>query len=135
MLRGALGPAPGRAGRRGLPVPLVPWAAPGAAAPGLVVQAGPVAGADADGARAGVYLRPHSGGLVHLEAPDAAVDLHTPDANCGLGGRATAPGPRVVRGLDDAGVTGYRVCVRPDARGRPVRSSAGCPAPDGSTSR
>jgi len=51
---------------------------------------------------------------VHLEAPDAAVDLHTPDAKLRrwaeeLLGRARL----VVRGLDDAEVAGYRVCVRP----------------------
>ena len=61
-----------------------------------------------------VYLRPHSGGLVHLEAPDAAVDLHTPDAKLRrwaeeLLGRARL----VARGLDDAEVARYRVCVRP----------------------
>src|SRR5215831_19480720 len=72
----------GLAGATG-PVPLVPWATPGAAAPGLMVRAGPVtAPGPARVVHAPqVYLRPHSGGLVHLEAPDAAVDLHTPDAD------------------------------------------------------
>jgi glycine/D-amino acid oxidase-like deaminating enzyme len=61
-----------------------------------------------------VYLRPHAGGLVQLEAPDAAVDLHTPDAElrrwaAELLDRAR----RVTRALDEATVTGYRVCVRP----------------------
>lgn len=97
-------------------VPLVPWQTPGAAAPGLVVQAGPVT---PDGlARMvhapAVHLRPHSSGLVHLEAPDAAVDLHTSGARlrrwaAGLLGRAR----EVSRGLDQAAVTGYQVCVRP----------------------
>jgi glycine/D-amino acid oxidase-like deaminating enzyme len=98
------------------PVPLVPWAPPGAAAPGLVVQAGPVTppGLARVVHSPEVYLRPHSGGLVHLEAPDAAVDLHTPDAELRrwadeLLGRAR----RVVRGLAGAAVVGYRVCVRP----------------------
>ena len=97
-------------------VPLVPWQPPGAAAPGLVVRAGPVT---PDGpARMvhapGIHLRPHAAGQVHLEAPDAAVDLHTPDAElrrwaAELLGRAR----RVSRGLDQAAVTGYQVCVRP----------------------
>ena len=62
------------------PVPLVQWAVPGATAPGLVVQVGPVIppGPTRVVHTPEVYLRPHSRGLVHLEAPDAAVDLHTP---------------------------------------------------------
>jgi glycine/D-amino acid oxidase-like deaminating enzyme len=106
------------------PVPLVPWAEPGATAPGLVVQAGPVA---APGPvrmmhTPQVHLRPHAGGLVHLEAPDAAVDLHTPEPDlrrwaAELLSRAQA----VVDGLDGASVTGYRVCVRPmPADGRSI---------------
>jgi glycine/D-amino acid oxidase-like deaminating enzyme len=51
---------------------------------------------------------------VHLEGPDAAVDLHTPDAElrrwaAELLGRARL----VIPGLAQAEVTGYRVCVRP----------------------
>ncbi len=98
------------------PVPLLPWQTPGAEAPGLVVRAGPVA---ADGpARMvhapGISLRPHTGGRVHLEALDATVDLHTPGAElrrwaAELLGRAR----QVTRGLDQAAVTGYQVCVRP----------------------
>jgi glycine/D-amino acid oxidase-like deaminating enzyme len=61
-----------------------------------------------------ICLRPHSGGLLHLEAPDAAVDLHTPDP---VLRRWTAEllrrAQRTVRGLDQAQVTGYQVCVRP----------------------
>ncbi len=98
------------------PVPLVPWQEPGATAPGLVVQAGPVAapGLTRIVHAPEVYLRPHAGGLVHLEAPDAAVDLHTPDGElrrwaAELLDRAR----RVTGGLDEAAVTGYRVCVRP----------------------
>jgi len=96
------------------PVPLVPWSSPGAEAPGLVVRAGPASGPVRMVHAPEVYLRPHAGGLVHLEAPDAAVDLHTPDAKLRrwaeeLLGRARL----VVRGLDDAEVAGYRVCVRP----------------------
>jgi glycine/D-amino acid oxidase-like deaminating enzyme len=99
-----------------VPVPLVPWQTVGAAAPGLVVWAGP---ASPDGpARVvhapGIHLRPHTGGQVHLEALDAAVDLHTPGAElrrwaAELLGRAR----RVTRGLDQAAVTTYQVCVRP----------------------
>lgn len=98
------------------PIPLVPWQEPGAAAPGLVVQAGPV------GSPAltrivhapEVYLRPHAGGLVHLEAPDAAVDLHTPDRELRRwAGELLDRARRVTGALDGATVAGYRVCVRP----------------------
>src|SRR5215831_4759855 len=106
------------------PVPLVPWAAPGATAPGLVVQAGPVTpAAPARIVHAPrVYLRPHGGGLVHLEAPDAAVDLHTPQADLQRwAGELLSRACRVVRGLDGASVAGYRVCVRPmPADGRSI---------------
>jgi glycine/D-amino acid oxidase-like deaminating enzyme len=62
----------------------------------------------------GVYLRPHEGGQVHLEAPDAAVDLHTPDEELRRwAGELLDRARRVAGGLDDATVTGYRVCVRP----------------------
>jgi glycine/D-amino acid oxidase-like deaminating enzyme len=98
------------------PILLVPWAEPGAAAPGLVVRAGPVA---APGLTRMVHapevcLRPHAGGLVHLEAPDAAVDLHTPDEELRRwAGELLDRARQVTGGLDDAAVTGYRVCVRP----------------------
>ena len=98
------------------PVPLVPWAGPGAEAPGLVVRAGPVT--PPGPARVlhapQVYLRPHEGGMVQLEAPDAAVDLHTPDAVLGRwADELLRRARRVVHGLDRAGVAGYQVCVRP----------------------
>src|SRR6516165_2645232 len=99
-----------------VPVPLVPWAEPGAPAPGLVVRAGPVTtpGPARMVHAPRVFLRPHAGGLVHLEAPDAAVDLHTPEADLRRwAGELLGRARRVVRGLDGAGVTGYRVCVRP----------------------
>ena len=106
------------------PVPLVPWAAPGATAPGLVVQAGPVTpAAPARVVHAPrVYLRPHAGGLVHLEAPDAAVDLHTPEADLRRwAGELLRRARRVAGGLDGASVAGYRVCVRPmPADGRSI---------------
>jgi D-hydroxyproline dehydrogenase subunit beta len=98
------------------PVPLVLWAEPGATAPGLVVHAGPVAspGLTRMVHAPGVCLRPHAGGLVHLEAPDAAVDLHTPGEELrGWAGELLDRARRVTGGLDDASVTRYRVCVRP----------------------
>ena len=98
------------------PVPLVPWAGPGAKAPGLVVQAGPSAspGLTRMIHTPGVHLRPHESGHVHLEAPDAAVDLHTPDKELRRwAGELLDRARRVTGVLDDATVTGYRVCVRP----------------------
>jgi glycine/D-amino acid oxidase-like deaminating enzyme len=106
------------------PVPLVPWAPQGAAAPGLVVRAGPVTrpGPARVVHAPDVYLRPHAGRLVHLEAPDAAVDLHTPEADLRRwADELLRRARRVVRGLAGAGVTGYRVCVRPmPADGRSI---------------
>jgi len=99
-----------------LPVPLVTWDTPGATAPGLVVRAGPVA---PDGPAHVIHtpqlaLRPHSGGLVHLEAPDAAVDLHTPGAELLRWAAELLHRARgAVRGLEQAAVTDYQVCVRP----------------------
>jgi glycine/D-amino acid oxidase-like deaminating enzyme len=98
------------------PVPLVPWAGPGATAPGLVVQAGRAAspGLTRMIHTPSVHLRPHEGGQVHLEAPDAAVDLHTPDKELRRwAGELLDRARRVTGVLDDATVTGYRVCVRP----------------------
>ena len=106
------------------PVPLVPWAEPGATAPGLVVQAGPVAspGPVRMMHTPRVHLRPHAGGLVHLEAPDAAVDLHTPEPDLRRwAGELLSRARGVADGLDSASVTGYRVCVRPmPADGRSI---------------
>jgi glycine/D-amino acid oxidase-like deaminating enzyme len=106
------------------PVPLVPWAVPGATAPGLVVQAGPVTptGPARIVHAPRVYLRPHAGGLVHLEAPDAAVDLHTLEADLWRwAGELLRRARRVAGGLDGARVVGYRVCVRPmPADGRSI---------------
>ena len=104
-------------------VPLVPWAEPGAPAPGLVVEAGPVAlpGPARIVHAPWIHLRPHSAGRVHLEAPDARVDLHTPGPELGRwAGELLRRARGVVSGLDDAEVTGYRVCVRPDASRWPV---------------
>ena len=97
-------------------VPLVTWDTPGATAPGLVVRAGPVT---ADGPIRVIHtpqlaLRPHSGGLVQLEAPDAAVDLHTPGAELlTWAGELLHRARGTVRGLDEAAVADYQVCVRP----------------------
>jgi glycine/D-amino acid oxidase-like deaminating enzyme len=98
------------------PVPRIPWAAPGAEAPGLVVRAGPVTppGPARVVHAPDVYLRPHAGGMVQLEAPDAAVDLHTPDTVLGRwADELLRRARRVVHGLDRAAVAGYQVCVRP----------------------
>ena len=97
-------------------IPLVPWDSPGATAPGLVVQVGPVS--PAGPARLvhtpGICLRPHPGGLLHLEAPDAAVDLHTPDPDLRhWAAELLRRAQQTVRGLDQARVVEYQVCVRP----------------------
>jgi D-hydroxyproline dehydrogenase subunit beta len=109
---------PGLAALAGVPVhvPLVPWDTPGATAPDLVVRVAPV---DPPAPVRVLHtpdlsLRPHSGGQVHLEALDVAVDLHTPEPELDrwaaeLLGRAR----RTVRGLDHARVTERHVCVRP----------------------
>jgi len=106
------------------PVPLIGWAEPGAKAPGLVVQAGPVTppGPVRVVHAPQIYLRPHHGGLVHLEAPDATVDLHTPEADLRRWAEELLRrARRVVRGLHHASVTSYQVCVRPmPADGRPI---------------
>ena len=100
------------------PVPLVPWERRGSVAPGLVVRAGPVA-------RPGpvrllhtpeLSLRPHAGGLLHLEAEDAsaAVDLHTPEPELRRWAEEVLRRARhTVRGFDEARVVEARVCVRP----------------------
>ena len=100
------------------PIPLVPWLPPGAEAPGLVVQAGPVSPAEPGPARMvhapDVYFRPHTAGRVHLEAPDVHADLHTGEPALGdLASELLRRAQRVTGGLDAAEVTGYRVCVRP----------------------
>jgi glycine/D-amino acid oxidase-like deaminating enzyme len=97
-------------------IPLVPWDTPGATAPGLVVQVGPVSPAASTRLvhTPEICLRPHPGGLLHLEAPDAAVDLHTPGPNLRRWAAELLRRARqAVRGLDQARVVEYRVCVRP----------------------
>jgi D-hydroxyproline dehydrogenase subunit beta len=98
------------------PVPLVAWDTPGSTAPELVVYAGPVGpqGPARIVHTPEICLRPHSGGLLHLEALDGAVDLHTPEAD--LRRRADEllrRARRTVCGLDDARVVRHQVCVRP----------------------
>ena len=98
------------------PVPLDGWSEPGATAPGLVVRVGPVAAAGPQRVvhTPRICLRPHAGGLLHLEAPDAAVDLHTSGPELRRwAGELLRRARRTVRGLDDTRVVAYRVCVRP----------------------
>lgn len=106
------------------PVPLIPWATPGAAAPALVVLAGPVRRPGPARVIHGpdVHLRPDADGLVHLEAPDAAVDMHTPEGDVRRwAGELLNRAQQVARGLQDASVVDYRVCVRPmPADGQPI---------------
>ena len=99
-------------------VPLVPWRTSGSAAPGLVVRVGPVAppGPVRLVHTPDLALRPHPGGLLHLEAEDAAaaVDLHTPEPELRRwGDELLHRARRTVRGLDDARVVELKVCARP----------------------
>jgi D-hydroxyproline dehydrogenase subunit beta len=98
------------------PVPLIGWDTPGATAPGLVVRVGPVSPAAPVRVvhTSEISLRPHPGQLLQLEAPDAAVDLHTPDTRLRRwAAELLSRARRTVRGLDDARVVQYQVCVRP----------------------
>jgi glycine/D-amino acid oxidase-like deaminating enzyme len=99
-------------------VPLVPWDTPGSTAPALVVRVGPVAPAGPVRLvhAPDVYLRPHPGRLLHLEAPEtaAAVDLHTPEPELRRwADELLRRAQRTVRGLEDARVVEFQVCVRP----------------------
>src|SRR6202035_5703659 len=110
----ALAALPGAAGA----VALVLWATPGSAAPGLAVRVGPVAppGPVRLLHTPDLALRPHPGGLLHLEAEDAAaaVDLHTPEPDVRRwAAELLHRARRTVRGLDDAQVVKFKVCVRP----------------------
>jgi glycine/D-amino acid oxidase-like deaminating enzyme len=96
--------------------PLVPWDTPGSTAPALVARVGPVAPPSPVKLvhTPEISLRPHSGGLLHLEAPDAAVDLHTPEPELRRwAAELLRRARRTVRGLDDAQVVEFQVCVRP----------------------
>jgi D-hydroxyproline dehydrogenase subunit beta len=99
-------------------VPLVPWQTEGSVAPGLVVRVGPVAppGPVRLLHTPDLAVRPHPGGLLQLEAEDAAaaVDLHTPEPELRRwAAELLRRARRTVRGLDDAQVVAYQVCVRP----------------------
>jgi D-hydroxyproline dehydrogenase subunit beta len=97
-------------------VPLVAWDTPGSPAPALVVRIGPVTPAAPTRLvhAPTVFLRPHSGGLLHLEAPDVPVDLHTPEAEVhDRAGELLSRARRTVRGLDEARIVACQVCVRP----------------------
>ncbi|HWM95852.1 MAG TPA: FAD-dependent oxidoreductase [Streptosporangiaceae bacterium] len=99
-------------------VPLIPWGPKGSAAPGLVVRVGPVAppGPVRLVHTPDLALRPHPGGLLHLEAEDAAaaVDLRTPEPELRRwAAELLRRAQRTVRGLDDARVVELKVCVRP----------------------
>ncbi|MGD0246676.1 MAG: FAD-dependent oxidoreductase [Streptosporangiaceae bacterium] len=98
------------------PVPLIPWRVPGSTAPGLTVRVGPVTppGPVRLVHTPDLALRPHPGGLLHLEAPDAAVDLHTPQADLDHWAKELLHrAQHTVRGLDDARVVDVKVCPRP----------------------
>jgi glycine/D-amino acid oxidase-like deaminating enzyme len=59
-------------------------------------------------------LRPHPGGLLHLEAPDTPVDLHTPEAELDRWAEELLRrAQRTVLGLDAARVVDRKVCPRP----------------------
>jgi glycine/D-amino acid oxidase-like deaminating enzyme len=99
-------------------VPLIPWGPKGSTAPGLVVRVGPVAppGPVRLVHTPDLALRPHPGGLLHLEAEDAAaaVDLRTPEPELRRwAAELLRRARRTVRGLDDARVADLKVCVRP----------------------
>jgi glycine/D-amino acid oxidase-like deaminating enzyme len=98
------------------PIPLVPWRIPGSAAPGFVARIGPVTppGPVRLVHTPELALRPHPGGLLHLEAPDAAVDLHTPESDLDRWAEELLRrAQRTVHGLDHARVVDRKVCPRP----------------------
>lgn len=106
-------------------IPLVPWQGPGDAAPGFVVRVGPVAepflGRVIHGPA--ICARPHEdtlhldtlhGDALHLEAPDAAVDLHTPDLERERWAEELLHrARRYLPDLARARALEHRVCVRP----------------------
>ena len=100
-----------------VPVPLVPWENRGSTAPGLVVRVGPVTppGPVRLVHTPELSLRPHPGGLLHLEAEDAAaVDVHPPEPELRRwAAELLRRARRTVRGLGDARVVEKTVCVRP----------------------
>ena len=99
----------------GAEVPVVDPSPPGSESPALVVRAGPVAAPPLRVLHTPlVHMRAHGVDLVHLEAGDTDVDLHTPDGELDrlaalLLDRARA----VVPALRGAEVVDRQVCVRP----------------------
>ncbi len=99
-----------------VPVPLIPWRVPGSTAPGLTARVGPVTppGPVRLVHTPELALRPHPGGLLHLEAPDATVDLHTPQAELDRWAKELlSRAQQTVHGLDNARVVDVKVCPRP----------------------
>jgi glycine/D-amino acid oxidase-like deaminating enzyme len=99
-------------------VPLTPWENSGSTAPGLVVRVGPVAppGPVRLLHTPDLAVRSHPGGLLQLEAEDAAaaVDLHTSEPELRRwAAELLRRARRTVRGLDGARVVVCQVCVRP----------------------
>jgi len=100
-------------------VPLIPWETKDSTAPGLVVRVGPLPltpGLVRLVHTPELSLRPHPGGLLHLEAEDAAaaVDLHTPEPELRRWADELLRRARgTVRALGDARVVEKTVCVRP----------------------
>jgi glycine/D-amino acid oxidase-like deaminating enzyme len=97
-------------------VPLIPWESKGSTAPGLVVRVGPAPGLVRLVHTPELSLRRHPGGLLHLEAEDAAaaVDLHTPEPELRRwAGELLRRARGTVRGLDEARVVELKVCARP----------------------
>jgi D-hydroxyproline dehydrogenase subunit beta len=96
------------------PVPLIPWETPGATAPGLVVRISPVHETTRLIHTPQLALRPHTPSQLHLEAPDAAVDLHTPTEELHRWSAELLHRARqTLRALDNATVVDHHVCVRP----------------------
>ena len=104
------------------PVPLIPWETPGATAPGLVVRIAPVHQITRLVHTPQLALRPHTASQLHLEAPDAAVDLHTPAEELHRWSTELLHRARqTLHTLDHATVVDHYVCVRPmPADGHPI---------------
>ena len=120
-------------GRRRGPGPAGRLGHPGATAPGLVVRVGPVGSAGPGHLvhTPEICPAPASGGLLHLEAPDAAVDLHTPEPELRRWAASCSAGPA-------ARSAASRRAASPTIRSASAPcpptaspSSAACPAPSG----
>ncbi|AXK31600.1 FAD-binding oxidoreductase [Streptomyces armeniacus] len=106
---------PGVSGLAGRPVPVVEPESAGSEAPGLAVRVGPVAAPPVRVAHTPlVHLRAHGADTVHLEAADADVDLHTPEAELDRwAGVLLERARHVMPSLATARVLERTVCVRP----------------------